>query len=165
MKTFSKHWKSSKNPGKQRKYSVNAPNHIKRKFLSSNLSKPLREKYKIRSFVLRKGDTVKIMRGKFKGKTGKVNELKANLMKVYVEGIQKKKQDGSMVNLPLRASNLQITELDTNDKKRFAKLRKETASNKKEEKPEVKKENKKTDEKKEKEEKVQNKKQKHEDKK
>jgi len=63
---FSTTWKASKQPRKQRKYSANAPLHIKRKMLSANLSKPLREKHKIRNIEVRKGDKVIIMRGKFK---------------------------------------------------------------------------------------------------
>ena len=46
---FSKSWKSSKQPRKQRKYSANAPLHLKRKLLSVNLSKELRKKYGKRS--------------------------------------------------------------------------------------------------------------------
>ncbi len=126
MKEFSTHWKSSKKPKKQRKYQAKAPMHIKRKFLSTTLSKELRAKYKIRNIIVRKGDTVKVMKGKFDGKTGKVSEVKTNLMKIYVEGIQKKKQDGSMVNIPFRAPNLQITDLNTDDKKRFKKLKTES---------------------------------------
>ncbi|MCW1309534.1 MAG: 60S ribosomal protein L26, partial [Candidatus Nanoarchaeia archaeon] len=38
MKYWSKKWKSSKKPSKQRKYRYNAPLHIRRKFLSVNLS-------------------------------------------------------------------------------------------------------------------------------
>jgi large subunit ribosomal protein L24 len=143
MKEFSTHWKSSKNPKKQRKYQAKAPMHIKIKFLSTNLSKELRTKHKRRNIILRKGDTVKVMKGKFKGKAGKISEVKVGLMKVYIEGIQKKKQDGSMVNIPFRAPNLQITELNTDDKKRFNKLRTETQK-----KDETKKENKGEDKKK-----------------
>ena len=40
-KIFSKHWKSSKQPRKQRKYRAKAPLHIKRKLLNVNLSKEL----------------------------------------------------------------------------------------------------------------------------
>ncbi len=126
MKEFSTHWKSSKKPKKQRKYRAKAPMHIKRKFLSTTLSKELRAKYKIRNIIVRKGDTIKVMKGKFNGKTGKVSEVKTNLMKIYVEGIQKKKQDGSMVNIPFRAPNLQIMDLNTDDKKRFKKLKTES---------------------------------------
>jgi len=41
-----------------------------------------------------------------------------------------------MVNIPFRASNIQILELVTDDKKRFKKLKMETS--KKKEKPEIK---------------------------
>jgi len=119
---FSTKWKSSKQPRKQRKYSANAPLHLRKKFLSVNLSKELRKKYAKRNIPLRKGDKVKIMRGKFKKKTGKVLEVKLKTGKIYIEGIQVKKQEGSKVNVPLRASNLQIIELNLDDKKRMKKL-------------------------------------------
>jgi large subunit ribosomal protein L24 len=117
-KKFSTMWKSSKQPRKQRKYIANAPLHIKRKLMSVNLSKELRKKYQKRSVPLRKKDTVKIMRGKFKGKKGKIIKVLLKTQKVEVEGIQIKKQDGSKVNIKLRPSNLQIIELNVEDKKR-----------------------------------------------
>ncbi len=58
---FSKSWKSSKQPRKQRKYAANAPLHLKRKLLSVNLSKDLRKKYGKRNMMIRKEDVVKIM--------------------------------------------------------------------------------------------------------
>lgn len=131
-KEFSKNWKGSKRVSKQRKYLAKAPLHIKKKQLSVNLSKKLREEHKLRNVVLRKGDKVKVMRGKFKGKEAKVKLVITKLLKIYLEGIQNKKQDGSMVDVPLRASNLQIIELSLDDKKRFGN-KKETP--KKEEKP------------------------------
>jgi large subunit ribosomal protein L24 len=124
-KEFSTKWKASKRKAKQRKYAFKAPLHLKKKLLSSNLSKELREKYQKRNLEIRKEDKVRIMRGKFKGKTGKIIEVKVKSLKVYVEGIQKKKQDGSKVNLPLKASNLQIIEVNDSDKKRFKKVKKE----------------------------------------
>ena len=120
-KKFSTAWKSSKQPRKQRKYLTNAPIHIKTKNLGTNLSKELRKKHGMRNAIVRKGDTVKIMRGKFKKKQGKVIEVSTKRAKIYIDGMQTKKQDGSKVNVPFRASNLQIIELDTNDKKRFKK--------------------------------------------
>lgn len=125
---FSKHWKSSKQPRKKRKYIANAPLHIKRKFLRVNLLKELREKVGQRNIGIRKGDKIKILRGKNKGKTGKIVVVDTKKTRVYVEGIQIKKQDGSKTNIPLRPSNLQIIELNEDDKKRFKrkKLKKET---------------------------------------
>lgn len=74
---------------------------------------------------MRKGDVVKIMRGKYKKKQGRVIEVKIKQGKIYVEGIQIKKTDGSKVNVPVRASNLQIIELNTDDKMRMKNLKTE----------------------------------------
>ena len=82
------------------------------------MSKELRKKYGKRSIQLRKGDTIKIMRGKFRGKQGKVTDIKQKIFGISVEGIQRKKQDGSKVNVKLQPSNLQIIELNTEDSKR-----------------------------------------------
>lgn len=132
-KEYSSKWTGSSQPRKQRKFRANAPLHRKRNQLSVNLSKELREKHDTRNVVVRKDDKVKIMRGKFKGKEGKVTSVKIKLEKVYIEGIQVKKQDGSMASVPLRASNLQIIELNLNDKKRLSKNK--SANTKKENKP------------------------------
>lgn len=139
-KEFSTKWISSSQPRKQRKYIAKAPIHIKRKLLSVNLSKDLRKKHETRNVVVRKGDKVKVLRGKFKNKEAKVSKVLIKLTKIYLEGIQTKKQDGSMANVPLRPSNLQIIELSTEDKRRF----KKNTNAKKENNP-VNKENKKNE--------------------
>jgi len=116
---FSTKWKASKQPRKQRKYLANAPLHLKKKTMSVNLSKELRKKHGKRNIPVRKGDTIKIMRGKFKKKQGKIIEVYIKRRKVAVEGILAKKQDGSKVNILLRPSILQIIELNMDDKKRI----------------------------------------------
>lgn len=118
-KEFSNKWNGSSQPRKQRKYLAKAPLHKKRKLLSVNLSKDLRSKIKTRNVPLRKDDKVKILRGKFKGKEGKVTKILTKQTKIYIENIQTKKQDGSSVDVPLKPSNLQIIELNMDDKKRF----------------------------------------------
>ncbi len=115
---FSNKWKSSKQPRKQRKYLANAPLHIKQKQLSGNLSKELRKKYSKRSFQIKKGDNVKIMRGKFKGKSGKINNVDLKMSRISVDGIQRQKKDGSKTNVYFNPSKLQIQELNLSDKKR-----------------------------------------------
>ena len=116
---FSKSWNASKQPRKQRKFLANAPLHMRKKFVSVNLIKELREKHNKRNIPVRKGDIVKIFKGKFKGKRGKITEVNLKTSKVVIEGIQKTKQDGSKVNLKMQPSNLQIVELNLDDKKRF----------------------------------------------
>ncbi len=118
-KDYSKSWKASKQPRKQRKYRARAPLHVKHTFLSANLDKLLRKKYKKRSFPLRKGDTVKIMRGTFKGKTGKVERIDVKRTRASIEKIQRTKKDGTKVEVFFNASNLQIKELNLEDKERM----------------------------------------------
>lgn len=65
----------TKNSNKQRKKSKNASLHTLRKKVSGHLSKELRLKYTTRALPIRKGDTVKIIRGKFAKKEGKVTEV------------------------------------------------------------------------------------------
>ena len=64
--------------------------------LSAHLSKDLIKKYKKRSFPLRKGDEVEIMRGEFKKKKGKISKVDLKKSKVYIEGINTKKVKNNM---------------------------------------------------------------------
>ncbi len=121
-KKFSKVWKSSKQPRKQRKYRYNSPLHIKQKFMKSHLSKELKKKYGKRAVIVRKGDNVKVMRGQFKGKTGKVDFASAKKGFVYVTGIEVVKKDGSKLNFPINPSNIIINELNLDDRKRIKSL-------------------------------------------
>ncbi|MFH1823401.1 MAG: 50S ribosomal protein L24 [archaeon] len=123
-KKFSTKWKGSKQPRKQRKYRHNAPKHIKSKMIKSNLAKELRTKYGKRNFRVRKKDVVKVMRGIFKGKKGKVTEINVKRELVFIENIQKTRKDGTKVPIGINPSNLQIQELDLEDKKRLNKLEK-----------------------------------------
>lgn len=118
-KTFSTNWKASKQVRKQRKYRSNAPLHIKAKMLGSNLSKPLREKHKRRTISVRKGDEVRILSGQFKGKTGKINSVNVKRLRVSIEGIQRAKKDGTKIAVWFAPSNLQIQELNLEDKRRI----------------------------------------------
>ena len=117
-KLFSLHWNSSKQPRKQRKYRVNSPIHIQRKFLAAPLTKELRKKYGRRSVKLRKGDKVKILVGQFKKKEGKIVGLNRKTSKVHIENIQLAKKDGSKAFYPIHASNLLVVELTLDDKQR-----------------------------------------------
>ena len=115
---FSRSWKRSKQPRKQRKYRKNAPRHIRNKFLSIHLSKELRKEYKKRNITIRKGDKVKVLRGQFKGKTGIVDRINTKKVKIYVTGLEMIKKDGSKTFYPVDPSNLIITEFNLEDKMR-----------------------------------------------
>ncbi|MDP2906528.1 MAG: 50S ribosomal protein L24 [Nanoarchaeota archaeon] len=118
MKKWSKSWKSSKNPRKQRKYLYNLPLHIRKSLLSATLSKDLRKKYGKRSLSVRKDDKVKVLRGQFKKKTGKITRVNMKKIRIYIEGVENVKKDGSKAPYPVHPSNVMITELNLDDKER-----------------------------------------------
>lgn len=130
-------------PRKQRKFRANAPLHIKHKFLSVNLSKELRKKYKKRNFPIKKGDMVKIFNGEYKKKTGKISEVNTKKSKVIIDGIFKSKKDGTKVKIYFHPSNLQIQELNLEDKKRIIAIERNPEKKKINEKKEIKSEQKK----------------------
>jgi len=135
---FNKNWKASKQPRKQVKFRANAPNHIKRKFLSATLDKILRKKFDRRSIEVKKGDEVKIMRGKFKGKSGKVSEIDAKNSRIQIDSAQRQKKGGEKMETWFNPSNVKIINLDATDNKRLKSKAKtvkiEDKTNKKEEK-------------------------------
>ncbi|MFH1237825.1 MAG: 50S ribosomal protein L24 [archaeon] len=116
---FNKSWNSSEQPRKQVKFRANAPNHIKRSFMGATLDKALREKYGRRNIEVRKGDEVKVMRGKFKGKQGKVGVVDIKRTRVQIEGIQRTKQGGEKLETWFHPSKIKIIILNVEDKKRL----------------------------------------------
>ena len=116
---FNKTWNSSKQPRKQVKFRANAPNHIKKTFMGATLDKPLRAKYGMRNIEVRKGDEVKVMRGKFKGKQGKVGSVDIKHTRLQIDGIQRSKAGGEKLITWFHPSNVKIIILDTSDKKRM----------------------------------------------
>jgi len=119
MKTWSGKWKASIKPRKQRKYRFEAPLHIKGHFLSAHLSNELRVKHKMRSIRVVTGDKIRVMRGNYKGKMGKVEGVNVKDSTVRVQGIEVQKKDGSIAHRWIHASNIMITEMKT-DRKRLA---------------------------------------------
>lgn len=89
---------------------------------SSPLSEELREKYRRRSIRPRAGDTVKILRGEFKGVEGKVTKVLASRGKLNVEGVVKEKAAGGTSPLPIDPSKVVVTSLNLEDRLRKAKL-------------------------------------------
>ena len=115
-KKFSIAWRGSKKPRKQRKYRLNAPLHIKQKFIHSHLSKDLRKKFDKRSIGLRKGDKVKVLRGQFKKHEGKIEEIDLKKTRVFVSGVEVSKRDGAKKMLAIHPSNLVIIDINLDDK-------------------------------------------------
>jgi large subunit ribosomal protein L24 len=111
-------------PRKQRLFRYTASNHLRQRFVHAHIAKELAAKLGIkrRSIGVRRGDTVKVMAGASRGKSGKVSGVDLHKAVVFVEGITRKNAKGKETQIPISASNIYITEMDMNDKLRTAKL-------------------------------------------
>ncbi|CAO1376865.1 unnamed protein product [Diamesa serratosioi] len=98
-----------------------APSHIRRKLMSSPLSKELRQKYNVRSMPIRKDDEVQVVRGHYKGnQVGKVVQVYRKKFVVYIERIQREKANGTNVYVGIHPSKLLIVKLKMDkDRKRI----------------------------------------------
>ncbi|MAG60641.1 50S ribosomal protein L24 [archaeon] len=103
---------------KQRLALSKAKLHVRQNLMHSPLSKTLRSKYGRRAIQLRKGDTVRVMRGQFRKHEGKVERIDLKRGKAYVAGVELRKQDASMTPYPVNPSNLRIELVDLSDAKR-----------------------------------------------
>lgn len=102
--------------------SYTAPNHTRSADLSSTLSHELRDKYAKRSIRVRKGDTVKVMRGEYAAIEGKIINVDVGSGKISVEGVTREKIKGGAVPIKIHASKVMVTALNTDDKLRREKL-------------------------------------------
>jgi large subunit ribosomal protein L24 len=112
----------SQQPRKQRKARYQAPSHVKSKYLNAPLSAALKDRYKVKTLRVIKGDTVKVTRGDFVGDEGIVDAVDTRNSKIVVHGVTSTKADGTEVPRPVDASNVHITKLNLADKRREAKL-------------------------------------------
>lgn len=119
---WSKSWKSSRKARKQKKYRANAPKHVRNKMMKAPLSDELRKKYDKRNTTARVGDRVKILKGKFKGKIGKIQRRDLSNYKIFIKGAEVEKKDGTSFPFPIDPSNVKILEVDMEDKRRKKRL-------------------------------------------
>jgi len=113
---------------KQRKSFFNAPLHKRQTNISSHLEENLLMKYDRRSVPLITGDTVKVMRGIYKGHESKVAKIHVKKYRVEVEGVTITKADGKKIAKPVHPSNLLITKLNLTDKWRRNNLEKKVSA-------------------------------------
>ncbi len=99
-----------------------AVNNVRNKQIGATLSKQLRQKYHRRSIRIVNGDTVKIIRGEYKGIDGKVTKISLEKNSIAVEGVQREKLKGGKIDLYIHSSNTVITSLNTEDNWRIKKL-------------------------------------------
>jgi large subunit ribosomal protein L26e len=68
---------------------------------------------------IRKDDEVRVVRGKFAGKEGKITQVYRKKYVIHIERVTRDKANGQTVNIGINASNVQITKLKM-DKSRKA---------------------------------------------
>ncbi len=112
----------TKNPGKQRKMLFNAPAHMRHKSMAAPLSPELIAQRGIKALPVRKGDSVRVMRGDHKGFDGKISKVDLKHYRVTLEGLTREKVDGTTVFVALHPSKIMIRTLNLDDKVRKAVL-------------------------------------------
>jgi len=125
-------------PTKVRNYQIYRATYTTRsKQLGSPLSKDLQKKYGKRSIRITLGDTVKVIRGEYRGVDGKVSKIELTRNSIAVEGIKKEKSRGEKFDIFIPASNVVVTGLNLDDHWRKTKLQgKKPKTTPKEVKPE-----------------------------
>ncbi len=110
----------------------NAPLHVKRKMVASHLSEALMKEYGLRSALVIKGDTVRVMRGdeEVQGVEGKVAGVNTKTGRVTIEGVTIPKADGTQVSRPIHASKVMITKLEMSDPQRKGRLQQKKEASK-----------------------------------
>ena len=81
----------------------------------SNLADNLKKQYNKKSTSVVKGDTVRIMRGEYKGVEGKVEKINTDKGKLSIDGVQREKIKGGQVKVLIHASNVKISSLNMDD--------------------------------------------------
>ena len=103
-------------PSKQRKKLYDAQGQSLRRLLAAPLSEELKIAQGRMSYPVRKGDTVKIVRGDYAGVEGKVNDVDTRGQRLFVEGVTREATSGTSTNVSVHSSKVMITKLNLDDK-------------------------------------------------
>ena len=99
-----------------------ASRNVRDSSICATLKDNLRQQYKRRSVRIIKGDSVKVMRGEYVDVEGKVEKVNTERGTLSIEGIQREKVRGGNVKVQIHASNVIVTSLHLDDKRRQSHL-------------------------------------------
>lgn len=105
----------SSKPSKVRLSFYTAPEHRRSARICATLSEELRTKYGVRSVRVVKGDSVKVLRGEFKGIEGKVTKVETGAGRLSIEGVTREKIAGGTIPVKIHASKVSVTSLNLSD--------------------------------------------------
>jgi large subunit ribosomal protein L24 len=92
--------------------------HKRKANLVAPVSDEIEKEYGISKISIKKGDTVKVIRGEHAGFEGKVAAVDTKDGRISIEGLTRKKADGTPIYIWIHASKVMITKLDVADSKR-----------------------------------------------
>ena len=101
---------------------IHLPKHRRDKLVGAVLEDSLRKQYGRKNIRVIRGDSVRVMRGEYKGVEGKVEKVDTEHAMFHIEGIQREKIRGGQVKVPIHSSNVMITSLNLDDDYRSRKL-------------------------------------------
>ena len=125
---------------------IHIPKHQRDKMVGAVLEDSLRKQYGRKNIRVVKGDSVRVMRGEYKGVEGKVEKVNTEHATFHIEGVQREKIRGGQVKVPIHSSNVMVISLNLDDDYRSSKMQGATnkgesaASSQKKEEKEKKKE-------------------------
>lgn len=114
---------TSTQPRKQRRAGFQASVFGRHRRMSVSLSRELRARYGRRALPLRKGDTVRVISGSFKGREERVSEVDLRQLRVTLDNVTIKKVDQKLKRLPIGPTHLILTRLNLSDPWRRAILK------------------------------------------
>jgi large subunit ribosomal protein L24 len=112
--------KPVKDPRKQRKRLYNAPAHLRHKLMAAPLSPELVKSKGAKTLPVRKGDTVRVVRGDHLGFEGKVSRVDLKRYRIFLEGLTREKVDGTNIFVSVHPSKVMIKNLKLDDNWRKA---------------------------------------------
>ena len=105
---------------------IHIPKHKRDKMVGATLEDSLRKQYGRKNLRVIKGDSVRVMRGEYKGVEGKVEKVDTERAIFHIEGIQREKIRGGQVKVPIHSSNVMVIGLNLDDDYRSNKLQRGT---------------------------------------
>jgi large subunit ribosomal protein L24 len=101
---------------------IHIPKHQRDKMAGAVLEDSLRRQYGRKNIRVIKGDSIRVMRGEYKGVEGKVEKVNTKHATLHIEGIQREKIRGGQVKVPIHSSNVMVISLNLDDDYRSSKL-------------------------------------------
>jgi len=118
---------SPHSPRRQRRALYQANSSERRRRMTVPLSRELRRRFRRRSVPVRKGDTVRVLSGSFRGREERVARITRRDYSVTLDNVTLKTAEEKLKPLALRTSHLVITRLNLADpwRRRSLRLREE----------------------------------------